>query len=36
MVGYAADAIEAIVAKGAIMSMTKFNRRARGIQEEEE
>lgn len=35
MVGYAADAIEAIVAEGAIKAMTKFNRRARGIQEEE-
>lgn len=36
MTGYAADAIEAIVAEGAIKAMTKFNRRARGIQEEEE
>ncbi len=36
IVGYAADAIEAIVAEGAIKAMTKFNRRARGIQEEEE
>jgi PTH1 family peptidyl-tRNA hydrolase len=35
MVGYAADAVEAIVAEGAIQAMTKFNRRARGIQEEE-
>ncbi len=35
IVGYAADAVEAIVAQGAIKAMAKFNRRARGIQEEE-
>lgn len=35
IVGYAADAVEAIVAEGAIKAMAKFNRRARGIQEEE-
>jgi PTH1 family peptidyl-tRNA hydrolase len=35
MVGYAADAVEAIVVEGAIQAMAKFNRRARGIQEEE-
>lgn len=36
VVSYTADAIEAIVAEGANRAMTKFNRRARGIQEEEE
>jgi PTH1 family peptidyl-tRNA hydrolase len=36
MVSYTADAIEFIVAEGAIRAMAKFNRRARGIQEEEE
>ena len=36
VVSYTADAIEAIVAEGASRAMTKFNRRARGIQEEEE
>ena len=35
VVSYAADAIEAIVAEGANRAMTKFNRRARGIQEED-
>jgi PTH1 family peptidyl-tRNA hydrolase len=36
VVSYTADATEAIVAEGASRAMTKFNRRARGIQEEEE
>ncbi len=36
MVGYAADAVEFIIAEGAIKAMTRFNRRARGLQEEEE
>ena len=35
VVSYTADAIEAIVAEGASRAMTKFNRRARGIQEED-
>jgi peptidyl-tRNA hydrolase, PTH1 family len=35
MVTYSADAIELIVAEGAVKAMAKFNRRARGIQEEE-
>jgi PTH1 family peptidyl-tRNA hydrolase len=35
VVSYTADAIDAIVADGAIRAMTKFNRRARGIKEEE-
>jgi PTH1 family peptidyl-tRNA hydrolase len=34
--GYAADAVESIVAEGANKAMTKFNRRARGTREEEE
>jgi PTH1 family peptidyl-tRNA hydrolase len=33
---YAAEAIESIVAEGAIKSMTRFNRRARGLKDEEE
>jgi hypothetical protein len=36
LVWYAADAIESIVAEGAVQSMAKFNRRARGSKEEEE
>jgi peptidyl-tRNA hydrolase, PTH1 family len=36
VVSYTADAIESIVAEGASRAMTKFNRRARGITEEEE
>jgi len=36
VVGYAADAVELIVAEGADKAMTKFNRRARGSLEEEE
>jgi len=36
MVGYAADAVEFIIAEGAIKAMTRFSRRARGLQEEEE
>jgi PTH1 family peptidyl-tRNA hydrolase len=35
VVCYTADAIESIVAEGAVKAMAKFNRRARGIQEEE-
>lgn len=35
VVSYTADAIESIVAEGAVKAMAKFNRRARGIQEEE-
>jgi hypothetical protein len=30
-----ADAVESIVAEGAVKAMAKYNRRARGIQEEE-
>lgn len=33
---YAAEAVESIVAEGAIKSMTRFNRRAGGIKDEEE
>lgn len=36
IVSYTADAVESIVAEGAAKAMTKFNRRARGLQEEEE
>ncbi len=36
VVSYTADAIESIVAEGAVKAMAKFNRRARGIQEEEQ
>jgi PTH1 family peptidyl-tRNA hydrolase len=36
MVSYTADAVESIVAEGALKSMAKFNRRARGVKEEEE
>ena len=36
MVSYTADAVESIVAEGADKAMAKFNRRAQGIQEEEE
>jgi PTH1 family peptidyl-tRNA hydrolase len=36
MVSYTADAVETILAEGAHKAMTKFNRRARGINEEEE
>jgi PTH1 family peptidyl-tRNA hydrolase len=35
VVSYTADAVESIVAEGADKAMTKFNRRARGLQEEE-
>ena len=35
MVSYTADAVESIVAEGADRAMAKFNRRARGIQNEE-
>jgi PTH1 family peptidyl-tRNA hydrolase len=36
MVSYAADAVEAIVAEGAAKAMANYNRRARGIQQEEQ
>jgi PTH1 family peptidyl-tRNA hydrolase len=36
MVSYTADAIESIVAEGADRAIAKFNRRARGIKEEEQ
>ena len=36
MVSYTADAVETILAEGAYKAMTKFNRRARGSNEEEE
>lgn len=36
MVLYTADAVESIVAEGANRAMAKYNRRARGIQQEEE
>lgn len=36
IVSYTADAIESIVAEGAAKAMARFNRRARGLQEEEE
>ncbi len=36
MLTYAAEAIESIIADGAIKSMTKFNRRAKGLKDEEE
>lgn len=35
VVSYTADAIDAIVADGALKAMTKYNRRARGIKEED-
>jgi len=34
-IGYAADAVRAIIAEGVAMAMTKYNRRAPGLQEEE-
>ena len=36
MLTYAAEAVESIVAEGAIKSMARFNRRARGLKDEEE
>ena len=36
MVSYTADAVETIAAEGAHKAMAKFNRRARGLNEEEE
>jgi PTH1 family peptidyl-tRNA hydrolase len=36
IVSYTADAVETILAEGAHKAMTKFNRRARGMNEEEE
>ena len=36
VVSYAADAVESILAKGVQKAMTNFNRRARGLKEEEE
>jgi PTH1 family peptidyl-tRNA hydrolase len=35
MVSHTADAVESIIAEGAVQAMAKFNRRARGTQEEE-
>jgi peptidyl-tRNA hydrolase, PTH1 family len=35
VVSYATDAVESIIAEGAVQAMAKFNRRARGTQEEE-
>jgi PTH1 family peptidyl-tRNA hydrolase len=35
-VGYAADAVRSIIAEGVAKAMTKFNRRAPGLNEEEE
>jgi len=35
VVSYTADAVESIIAEGADKAMAKFNRRARGLQEEE-
>lgn len=35
VVSYTADAVESIVAEGAVRAMAKYNRRARGIQQEE-
>jgi PTH1 family peptidyl-tRNA hydrolase len=35
VVSHTADAIESIIAEGAVQAMAKFNRRARGTQEEE-
>lgn len=35
VVSYTADAVESIVADGAAQAMTKFNRRARGLHEED-
>jgi peptidyl-tRNA hydrolase, PTH1 family len=36
MLTYAAEAVESIIADGAIQAMTKFNRRAKGLKDEEE
>ena len=36
MLTYAAEAVESIIADGAIQAMTKFNRRAKGSKDEEE
>lgn len=36
MLTYTAEAIESIIADGAIQAMTKFNRRAKGLKDEEE
>ena len=36
IVSYTADAIETIIAEGAVKAMAKFNRRARGSKEEDE
>jgi PTH1 family peptidyl-tRNA hydrolase len=35
VVSHTADAVESIIAEGAVQAMAKFNRRARGTQEEE-
>jgi PTH1 family peptidyl-tRNA hydrolase len=34
-IGYAADAVRAIIAEGVEKAMTKYNRRAPGLKEEE-
>ena len=36
LVSYAAEAVESILAEGAEMAMTKYNRRAQGLKTEEE
>jgi peptidyl-tRNA hydrolase, PTH1 family len=36
MLTYAAEAVESIIADGAVQSMTRFNRRAKGLKDEEE
>jgi len=36
LLDHAAGAVESIIAEGVEMSMTKFNRRARGLNKEEE
>ena len=35
LVDYAADAVRSIIAEGVVKAMTKFNRRAPGLNEEE-
>ncbi len=35
LLDYASQAVESIIAEGVEKSMTKFNRRARGLKEEE-
>jgi len=36
LIGFAAEAVESIIAEGVEMSMTRFNRRAQGVKPEEE